>query len=89
MIKTIDFMRRHATPIALLLLLLFVAAAPYLIPENPDSAVFRSGTLGLILIAACFFLVRRALERHDMRDILFGVGFALLPTTVCFPEKAP
>ena len=78
MMKTIDFMRRHATPIALLLLLLFVAAAPYLIPENPDSAVFRSGTLGLILIATCFFPVRRALERHDMRDILFGVGFALV-----------
>ena len=77
--KTLDSLRRRfAVPLALLSALLLAAAAPYLIPENPDSAVFRSGTLGLLLVAAGFFPARRALERHKSRDILFGMGFALV-----------
>ena len=40
------FIRKHAAALAVLFALLCAAAAPYMIPENPDSAVFRSGTLG-------------------------------------------
>ena len=39
--------RRYAAALAALSMGLLALAAPYLIPANPDSAVFRSGTLGL------------------------------------------
>ncbi|MEI3405604.1 MAG: hypothetical protein V8Q79_03235 [Christensenellales bacterium] len=41
--------RKHAALWALLSCFALAAAAPYLIPANPDSAVFRSGTLGMML----------------------------------------
>ena len=47
--------RKHAALWALLSCLALAIAAPYLIPANPDSAVFRSGPLGLILEFACFY----------------------------------
>ena len=50
-----SLIRRYALPLSLLAVLMLMIAAPYLIPENPDSAVFRSGTLGAILIAGCAF----------------------------------
>ena len=54
------FVRKHAALWALLSCLALAVAAPYLIPADPDSAVFRSGTLGLLLVAAGFFPARRA-----------------------------
>lgn len=70
--------RKHAAPLALLAALLCIAAAPYLIPENPDSEVFRSGTLGILLIFAAFFPVRQAYETADRRMLLCGLAFGLL-----------
>ena len=70
--------RRHSALLAALALTALAFAAPYLIPENPDSAVFRSGTLGLLLLCACFSPVRRALERHDARALVYGGVFALI-----------
>ena len=70
--------RRYAAALAALSMGLLALAAPYLIPANPDSAVFRSGTLGLILLCACYAPVRRALARHDARSLVYGGAFALI-----------
>lgn len=74
-------LKRHAFSLALLSAFCALIAAPYLIPENPDSAVFRSGVLGPLLLAGCFFPVREALLRADRRTLLcggaFGFHFAL------------
>lgn len=71
-------LRAHAALCTLAALLALAFAAPYLIPENPDSAVFRSGSLGLILIALCAFPVSDAFKKHSRRSLLYGTGFALI-----------
>ncbi|MDO5298539.1 MAG: DUF6020 family protein [Clostridia bacterium] len=72
------FLKKHAGVLSLLCVLLAAAAAPYLIPENPDSAVFRSGTLGALLLPACYFPVREALRRAGRRTLTAGAVFGLL-----------
>ena len=47
--KIIQLIRRYASALALLSVLMGLFAASYLIPENPDSEVFRTGTLGTLL----------------------------------------
>ena len=78
--KITELIRKHASPLALLACLAAVVAAPYLIPENPDSAIFRSGTLGTLLILACSFPVRQAYEKVSLRTLsvsmLLGLFFA-------------
>jgi len=79
--RIIQLIRKHATLLAVLSVLLAALAAPYMIPENPDSAVFRSGTLGLILLMGCILPVREAFARTEKRQLmaslLFGYLFAL------------
>lgn len=73
-----SFLQKHSALFALLAALAAAFAAPYLIPADPDSAVFRSGTLSALLLLATVFPVRAALERHSMRSLLYGCGFALI-----------
>ena len=70
--------RKYAAPLSALCCLLLAFAAPYLIPIDPDSAVFRSGTLGLLLILACLYPVDQAFRRANRRQLVCGFGFALL-----------
>ena len=70
--------RRHSALLAALFVLLAAFAAPYLVPADPDSAVFRVGTLGALLLLSCFLPVRTALERHTVRDLACGFFFALI-----------
>lgn len=70
--------RKYASPLALLSVLACTVAAPYLIPENPDSAVFRSGTLGLLLLLCCVHPLVQAFRRADIRTLLCGLAFGLL-----------
>ena len=70
--------RRHASALALLTVLLGLFAAPYLIPENPDSEVFRSGMLGTLLALVCYFPIEQALRRATLRTLVCGMGFGLL-----------
>ncbi|MBR5288532.1 MAG: hypothetical protein IKU34_08090 [Clostridia bacterium] len=69
---------KYASFLSLLAVLMAAAAAPYMVPVNPDSAVFRSGTLGLLLIAACYFPIRQALTRADGVTVLSGLGVGFL-----------
>ena len=73
-----QFIRKHAAPLALLASLLAAFAAPYLIPENPDSAVFRSGAFGLVLLAAAAFPAWEAMRRADRRTLVCGLIWGLL-----------
>lgn len=72
------FIRRHATFFSVLCVLAAAVAAPYMIPENPDSAVFRSGTLGLLLLCAAGFGVHDALRRADRRTLVSGLFWGFL-----------
>ena len=72
------FIRKHASLLALLSALAGLAAAPYLIPENPDSAVFRSGVFGTLLVLACFFPLSQAFSKASRRTLICAAGFGLL-----------
>ena len=73
--------KKHAAALALVSCLLCAAAAPYLVPGDPDSAVFRGGTLGTLLIFAAFFPAGGALRRASrgtlIRGLVFGLFFGL------------
>lgn len=73
-----SFIRRHAALAALCAMLLAAFAAPYLIPADPDSAVFRNGTLGLLLIAASAYPAFEAFSRADRRTLACGLVWGLL-----------
>ena len=73
-----QFIRKHAAPLAALAALLAALSAPYLIPENPDSAVFRSGAFGCALLAAAAFPAWEALRRASRRTLVCGLAWGLL-----------
>ena len=70
--------RRFALPLTILSILAAAIAAPYMIPENPDSAIFRSGTLGLLLLLAAGRPLYEALRRADRRTLMCGLVFGFL-----------
>lgn len=76
----ISFVKKHSVAFALLAALLAAFAAPYLVPTDPDSAVFRSGTFGALLLIAALFPVRAAIKRHDARSLCYAAGFAFIFT---------
>jgi len=73
-----SLIRKHASLLALLSCLAAVVAAPYLIPENPDSAVFRSGTFGALLLFACYFPLQQAFAKANLRTLICAAAFGLL-----------
>lgn len=73
-----SFIRKHASVLAALAVVLGLAACPYLIPANPDSMIFRSGTLGTLLAFAAFIPVESALRRADAKTLLSGLGVGFL-----------
>lgn len=73
-----QLIRKHPGWLALLSVLLCAFAAPYLIPESPDSEVFRSGTLAALLLFTAYFPVRQALERANQRTLVSGLFLGLL-----------
>lgn len=73
-----SFLRKHSALFALLAALAAAFAAPYLIPADPDSAIFRDGMLSAVLLLTAAFPVRAAFERHSRRSLLYGFGFAFI-----------
>lgn len=63
-------LKKYASLAAVAAVLMGVVAAPYLIPENPDSPVFRNGTLGFILLCSTYFPLRDAFFRAKWRVLL-------------------
>ena len=76
--KIARLIRKYAFPLALLSALACAFAAPYLIPINPDSAVFRSASLGLILLLASTSPLSKAFKEASMAQLLCGMAFGLL-----------
>lgn len=74
----IKIIQKHAVFVTLAAIILCAIAAPFLITENPDSAIFRSGTFGLILLCACFYPAYQALMRIHMRTLISCACFSLL-----------
>ena len=73
----IQLIRKHASALALFTVLLGLFAAPYLIPENPDSEVFRTGTLGTLLMLSCYFPVHQAFSKSSLRTLVMSMGLGL------------
>lgn len=70
--------RKHALLLSLLSILAAAVAAPYMIPENPDSMVFRSGVLGLLLLCAAGYPLHTALRSADRRTLTAGLVWGFL-----------
>ena len=73
-----NLVRRNAALVCALLLVLCALAAPYLTSIDPDSPVFRSNTMGMVLLLGCAFPVLAALRKNSLRSLLFGLFYALL-----------
>lgn len=76
--KLVFLIRKYAVLLALAAVLCACIAAPYLVPADPDSPVFRVGTLGALLLLFCAFPVRDALRRHSLRALIYGCCFAFI-----------
>lgn len=68
--------RRFSAPLAALAVAGLGFVAYYFIPADPDSAVFRSGTLFALTVFALYVPVRRALALHPLRAFVYGAAFA-------------
>lgn len=68
------WLKKHASACALLAVLTASIAAPYMIPVNPDSAVFRSGTWGALLLLCGYFPVQQAFSRAPRRTLVCGLS---------------
>ncbi|MBR5302498.1 MAG: hypothetical protein IKU38_06665 [Clostridia bacterium] len=76
--RIIGLIRKHASLLAVLAVLAGFIAAPYLIPDNPDSPVFRHGTLAALLMIACYFPIKQALSSADGVTLASGMGTGFL-----------
>lgn len=76
--KLYSLVSKYAAALALLAVLLGLFAAPYLIPENPDSEIFRTGTLGTLLMLFCYYPIQQAFSKADRRTLFSCMGFGLL-----------
>lgn len=70
--------QKHAAPLSALFALMLAFATPYLVPVDPNASVFRSGSLGALLIGFGAFAVCRALQKSDARTLKYGLFFALI-----------
>ena len=76
--RLISMIRKYASVLAPAAVLCACVAAPYLVPADPDSPVFRVGTLGALMLLFCAFPVRDALARHSLRALIYGCCFAFI-----------
>lgn len=76
--RIVQLIRKFALPLALLCALSGLCAAPYIVPENPDSEVFRSGMLPILLLIMSIFPLQEALQKANLRELVCGMLFGLL-----------
>ena len=69
--------KRHPRVFALLVLCALALSAPYLMPGNPDSPVFRSGVLPAVLIICLLPLIERAVRQATPKSLLACLPFSL------------
>ena len=74
----VSFIRKHSGFFALAAVLAACVAAPYLVPTDPDSPVFRVGTLSALLLLISFMPVKDAITRHSLRALIYGCCFAFV-----------
>ena len=73
-----QFIRKHVALLTVIAALMAAFVAPYLIPESPDSPVFRSGTLACVLVLSAAYPVWDALCRADRRTLVCGLAWGFL-----------
>ena len=70
--------QRRSTLLTLVSVLAAAYAAPYLVPDSPDSLVFRDGILPALLLLAAAYPARAAFEKHPARALKYGGFLALV-----------
>ena len=70
--------QRHSALLTLVSVLAAAYAAPYLVPDSPDSLVFRDGILPALLLLAAAYPARAAFEKHPARALKYGGFLALV-----------
>ena len=71
-------LKRYALFLAAAAVLSALVATPSLVPENPDSPVFRSGTFALVLMLGAIQPVFSALKKHSLSSLIYGFSFAFV-----------
>ena len=70
--------QRRSALLTLVSVLAAAYAAPYLVPDSPDSLVFRDGILPALLLLAAAYPARAAFEKHPARALKYGGFLALV-----------
>ena len=70
--------QRRSDLLTLVSVLAAAYAAPYLVPDSPDSLVFRDGILPALLLLAAAYPARAAFEKHPARALKYGCFLALV-----------
>ncbi len=70
--------QRRSALFTLVSVLAAAYAAPYLVPDSPDSLVFRDGVLPALLLLAAAYPARAAFEKHPARALKYGGFLALV-----------
>ena len=70
--------QRRSALFTLVSVLAAAYAAPYLVPDSPDSLVFRDGILPALLLLAAAYPARAAFEKHPARALKYGGFLALV-----------
>ena len=70
--------QRRSALVTLVSVLAAAYAAPYLVPDSPDSLVFRDGILPALLLLAAAYPARAAFEKHPARALKYGGFLALV-----------
>lgn len=75
----LPILKKHRSALLTLIAVLAAAyAAPYLVPGDPDSLVFRDGALPTLLLLAAAYPAYTAFDKHDKRALKYGCFLALI-----------
>ena len=66
--------QRRSALLTLVSVLAAAYAAPYLVPDSPDSLVFRDGILPALLLLTAAYPARAAFEKHPARALKYGAN---------------
>ena len=80
--------QRRPALLTLVSVLAAAYAAPYLVPDSPDSLVFRDGILPALLLLAAAYPAPIAFEKHTGRALKYG-GFLALFRSFFWSSRSP
>jgi len=73
-----SLIRKYSILLSVAIVFLAATAAPYLIPENPDAVIFRSGSFALILLLTGIYPIDCLLKKQSIRALIYGCAFGFV-----------